>query len=130
VRTPDELNRFVKNTAPGTQVSLQYILPGGQSKQTRVALQSIDPALEQALIGVPANNPPFQNPTPQTVRRQLTESTRANLLREKDGGVTANTILLETELQLMHEEILRLRQRIEVLEQKQPQGQNPYRKLL
>ena len=130
VRTPDELNRFVKNTAPGTQVSLQYILPGGQSKQTRVALQSIDPVLEQALIGVPTNNPPFQNPTPQTVRRQLTESTRANLLREKNGSVTANTIVLKTEIQLMHEEILRLRQRIEELEQKQTQGQNPYRKLL
>ena len=69
-------------------------------------------------------------PTPQTVRRQLTESTRANLLREKNGSVTANTILLKTEIQLMHEEILRLRQRIEELEQKQTQGQNPYRKLL
>jgi len=130
VRTPDELNRFVKNTAPGTQVSLQYVLPGGQTKQASVALQSIDPALEQALIGVPANNPPSQAPTLQTTRRQLSKPTPSNLLRQENGAVTINTVLLKTEVQLMREEILRLRQRVELLEQKKPQSQNTYRKLL
>ncbi|MBT6458427.1 MAG: PDZ domain-containing protein [Planctomycetaceae bacterium] len=130
VRTPDELNRFVKNTAPGTQVSLQYVLPGGQSKQASVALQSIDPALEQALIGVPANNPPSQAPTLQTARRQLPEPTPSDLLRQKENAVTINTVLLQTEVQLMREEILRLRQRIESLEQKKIQSQKPYQKLL
>ncbi|MDA7886457.1 PDZ domain-containing protein [Pirellulales bacterium] len=130
VRTPDELNRFVKNTAPGTQVSLQYVLPGGQTKQASVALQSIDPALEQALIGVPANNPPSQAPTLQTTRRQLSKPTPSNLLRQENGAVTINTVLLKTEVQLMREEILRLRQRVELLEQKKPQSQNTYQKLL
>jgi hypothetical protein len=130
VRTPDELNRFVRNTAPGTLVSLQYVLPGGQTKQASVALQSIDPALEQALIGVPANNPPSQAPTLQTTRRQLSKPTPSNLLRQENGAVTINTVLLKTEVQLMREEILRLRQRVELLEQKKPQSQNTYRKLL
>jgi C-terminal processing protease CtpA/Prc len=130
VRTPDELNRFVKNAAPGTQVSLQYVLPGGQSKQASVALQSIDPALEQALIGVPANNLPSQAPTLQTARRQLPEPTPSNLLQQGENAATLNTVLLKTEVQLMREEILRLRQRVELLEQKKTQSQNPYRKLL
>ena len=129
VRTPDELNRFVKNTAPGTQVSLQYVLPGGQSKQASVALQSIDPALEQALIGVPANNSPSQAPTLQTARRLLPEPTPSNLPQQDDNTATLNTVILETEVQLMREEIFRLRQRIELLEQKKTQSQNPYQKL-
>ena len=130
VRTPDELNRFVRNTAPGTLVSLQYVLPGGQAKQASVALQSIDPALEQALIGVPANNPPSQAPTLQTARRQLSKPVPSNLLRQENGAVSINTALFKTEVQLMREEILRLRQRVELLEQKKPQSHNTYRKLL
>ena len=130
VRTPDELNRFVRNTAPGTLVSLQYVLPGGQAKQASVALQSIDPSLEQALIGVPANNPSSQAPALQTARRQLSKQAPSNLLRQENGAVSINTALLKTEVQLMREEILRLRQRVELLEQKKPQSHNTYRKLL
>ena len=131
VRSPDELNHFVRTTAPGTLVSLQYVLPGGQSRQTNVALQSINPALEQALIGVPANDLPPDTLNTQTVRRRLPEPADSKLLQKKPENTAAKPVLLETEIQLLREEILQLRIRIEMLEQSDhPDKKRQYRKLL
>jgi hypothetical protein len=131
VRSPDELNHFVRTTAPGTLVSLQYVLPGGQSRQTNVALQSINPALEQALIGVPANDLPPDTLNTQTVHRRLPEPTDSKLLQKKPENTAAKPVLLETEIQLLREEILQLRIRIEMLEQSDhPDKKRQYRKLL
>ncbi len=131
VRSPDELNHFVRNTAPGTLISLQYVLPGGQSRQTDVALQSIDPALEQALIGVPANDLHPETFNTQTVRRRLPEPANSELLQKKPTNTAAKPLLIETEIQVLREEVLRLRRRIETLEQINHLDQNSqYRKLL
>ncbi len=128
VRSPDELNRFVRTTAPGTLVSLEYVLPGGQSRQTNVALQSIDPALEQALIGVPSKDSPSGT---QTVRRRLSEPESSKPLQNKSESTAEKPILLETEIQLLREEIMRLRIRIDELEQSdRPDEKRQYRKLL
>ena len=128
VRSPDELNRFVRTTAPGTLVSLQYVLPGGQSKQTNVALQSIDPALEQALIGVPSIDLPSGT---QTVRRRLSEPENSKPLQNNSESTAAEPVLIETEIQLLREEILRLRIRIDELEQSDHSDEKrQYRKLL
>jgi membrane-associated protease RseP (regulator of RpoE activity) len=128
VRSPDELNRFVRTTAPGTLVSLEYVLPGGQSRQTNVALQSIDPALEQALIGVPSKDSPSGT---QTVRRRLSEPESLKPLQNKSESTAEKPILLETEIQLLREEIMRLRIRIDELEQSdRPDEKRQYRKLL
>ena len=128
VRSPDELNRFVRTTAPGTLVSLQYVLPGGQSKQTNVALQSIDPALEQALIGVPSIDLPSRT---QTVRRRLSEPEKSKPLQNNSESTAAEPVLIETEIQLLREEILRLRIRIDELEQSDHSDEKKqYRKLL
>ena len=131
VRSPDELNHFVKNTAPGTLVSLQYVLPGGQSRQTDVALQSIDPALEQALIGVPANDLPSETLNIQTVRRLLPEPANSILPQKQPKNTAEKPLLIETEIQLLREELLRLRRRIETLEQSDHTDENSqYQKLL
>jgi hypothetical protein len=131
VRSPDELNHFVRNTAPGTLVSLQYVLPGGQSRQTDVALQSIDPALEQALIGVPANDLPSETLNIQTVRRLLPEPANSILPQKQPKNTAEKPLLIETEIQLLREELLRLRRRIETLEQSDHTDENSqYQKLL
>jgi hypothetical protein len=131
VRSPDELNHFVRNTAPGTLVSLQYVLPGGQSRQTDVALQSIDPALEQALIGVPANDLPSETLNIQTVRRLLPEPANSILPQKQPKNTDEKPLLIETEIQLHREELLRLRRRIETLEQSDHTDENSqYQKLL
>ena len=130
VRSPDELNHFVRNTAPGTLVSLQYVLPGGQSRQTDVALQSIDPALEQALIGVPANDSPTEDQNIQIVRRPSPQPTNLKLF-QNNPETTTKPVLMETEIQLLREEVLRLRRRVEVLEQNaNPNKNSPNRKIL
>jgi len=131
VRSPDELNQFVRNTAPGTLVSLQYVLPGGQSRQTNVALQSINPAMEQALIGVPTNDSPPETRNTQTVRRHLPEPANSMLPQKQPRNTAAKPLLIETEIQLLREEILRLRSRIEMLEQNNQTNKNSqYQKLL
>ena len=131
MRSPDELNHFVRNTAPGTLVSLQYVLPGGQSRQTDVSLQSIDPALEQALIGVPANDLPSETLNIQTVRRLLPEPANSILPQKQPKNTAEKPLLIETEIQLLREELLRLRRRIETLEQSDHTDENSqYQKLL
>lgn len=131
VRSPDELNQFVRNSAPGTLVSLQYVLPGGQSRQTDVALQSINPAMEQALIGVPANDSPPVTQNTQTVRRHLPEPANSMLPQKQPKNTAAKPLLIETEIQLLREEILRLRSRIETLEQNNhTDKKSQYQKLL
>ena len=117
VRSPDELNHFVLNTAPGTLVSLQYVLPGGQSMRTDVALQRIDPALEQALIGVPANDSPTEDQNIQIVRRPLPQPTNLKLFQNTPDNTATKPVLIESEIQLLREEVLRLRRRVKVLEQ-------------
>jgi hypothetical protein len=57
----------------GTPVPLQYVLPGGQSKQAEVVLQSLQQPLERALIGDgdagQTAEPPSLQPAPLTTRR-------------------------------------------------------------
>ncbi|MEO2001165.1 MAG: hypothetical protein ABGW75_06020, partial [Pirellulales bacterium] len=97
-------------------------------RQTNVALQSIDPALEQALIGVPSKDSPSGT---QTVRRRLSEPESLKPLQNKSESTAEKPILLETEIQLLREEIMRLRIRIDELEQSdRPDEKRQYRKLL
>ena len=131
VRSPDELNQFVRTTAPGTLVSLQYVLPGGQSRQTDVALQRIDPALEQALIGVPAHDLSSETRDIQTVRRPFPEPANSILPLKQPKNTAEKPLLIETELHVLREELLRLRRRIETLEQSDHTDENGrYQKLL
>jgi hypothetical protein len=62
----------------GTPVPLHYVLPGGESKQADVVLQSLEQPLERALIGSgetgqtaepPSLQPAPLQPAPLTTRR-------------------------------------------------------------
>lgn len=51
VRSPQDLTHLVARGPVGTPVPLRYVLPGGESKQADVVLQSLEQPLERALIG-------------------------------------------------------------------------------
>ena len=73
VRSPHDLTHLVSRGPVGTPVPLQYVLPGGESKQADVVLQSLEQPLERALIGdgntAQTLEPPALQSTPQTSRR-------------------------------------------------------------
>ena len=76
--------------------------------QGKQFLQSIDPALEQALIGVPANDSPTEDQNIQIVRRPSPQPTNLKLF-QNNPETTTKPLLMETEIQLLREEVLRLR---------------------
>jgi hypothetical protein len=91
VRSPQDLTHLVARGPVGTPVPLHYVLPGGQSKQADVVLQSLEQPLERALIGSEENGqmtdqatvqtaaPPTLQPAPLTTRRvQQTAGTRSD----------------------------------------------------
>ena len=77
VRSPQDLTQLVSHGPVGTPVPIQYVLPGGQSKQADVVLQSLEQPLERALtggdsFGRTADTPSLQpavEPSPLTTRR-------------------------------------------------------------
>jgi membrane-associated protease RseP (regulator of RpoE activity) len=73
VRSPQDLTQLVARGPVGTPVPLQYVLPGGQSKQADVVLQSLEQPLERALVGDGdpgrPTEPPTLQPAPLTTRR-------------------------------------------------------------
>ena len=77
VRSPQDLTQLVSHGPVGTPVPIQYVLPGGQSKQADVVLQSLEQPLERALTGSDsfgrtADTPSLQpavEPSPLTTRR-------------------------------------------------------------
>jgi len=78
VRSPHDLTQLVSRGPVGTPVPLHYVLPGGESKQADVVLQSLEQPLERALIGSgetgqtaepPSLQPAPLQPAPLTTRR-------------------------------------------------------------
>lgn len=123
VRSPAELNQFVTESTPGRLISLEYVLPGGVAKRAEIELQALDPALEQALTGVPTAELQQPQPTPRVTRRPYPIP-----FGERPAGSTEATTapvdasLVRQELSLLREEVLRLRSRLDQLERDQPTG--------
>ena len=73
VRSPQDLTQLVARGPVGTPVPLHYVLPGGESKQAEVVLQSLEQPLERALVGDGepgrSTEPPALQPAPLTTRR-------------------------------------------------------------
>ena len=51
VRSPSDLTSVVTSSPAGRPITLQYILPGGETRRAEVSLQSLELPLERALIG-------------------------------------------------------------------------------
>ena len=107
VRGPQELTRLVTSSPVGSPVPLQYVLPGGESREAEVVLQSLELPLEQALVGE------RDAAAPNTNRPRWTERVAAPTI----APATASTPLtLEEEVRLLRRQIERLEQRLERLE--------------
>jgi len=116
VRSPQDLTQLVTHGPAGTPVTLQYVLPGGESRHASVVLQSLDEPLERALVG-DASDPrpvvptPLQTPPVPQVARRVAPATA---FRPADDGSTI--IRLEAALRRMTEQLERVDRRLEQLE--------------
>ena len=66
VRSPVELTQLVTSGPIDRPVTVQFVLPGGESKKAEVKLQALEVPLERALVGESAASP---TPTPAPVLR-------------------------------------------------------------
>lgn len=104
VRGPQELTRLVTSSPVGSPVPLQYVLPGGESREAEVVLQSLELPLEQALVG--DDDPAVTNPgTPRRAERFAAPTVAPT------AAVTPLT--LEEEVRLLRRQVERLEQRLE-----------------
>jgi len=83
VRSPQDLSMLVTRGPVGKPVTLHYVLPGGESKQTDVVLQALEEPLERALVGdggsqtvAPPTLQPAPQPASQTSRRLASQAVR------------------------------------------------------
>ena len=107
VRNPLDLTRLVTSGPVGAPVPLQYVLPGGESRQADVVLQSIEAPLERALVGETAKET-FED-FREAERKMTPPSTRPAL--EQDALST-----VREEIRELHDHIEQLERRIERLE--------------
>ena len=107
VRGPEELTRLVTSGPVGAPVPLQYVLPGGESREAEVVLQSLELPLERALVA--DDDPAAANPSiPRRTERFVPPAI---------APTTASVPLtLGDEVRLLRREIERLEQRLERLE--------------
>jgi len=121
VRSPQDLTHLVARGPVGTPVPLHYVLPGGQSKQADVVLQSLEQPLERALIGSeetgPATGqavpPPALQPAPLTTRR--VQPTAGYQSDEQSNEPTAPARLEEL-LRRMNNRLEQIERRLERIE--------------
>lgn len=114
VRSPQDLTDLVTQGPVGRPVPLEYVLPGGESRNAEVVLQSLDRPLEQALVGseprpvTPGSETPSLAPAPNISRRvQPTVATR--------GPESEPLVRLEELLRRINDRLDRLEQRFERL---------------
>ena len=121
VRSPQDLTHLVARGPVGTPVPLHYVLPGGQSKQADVVLQSLEQPLERALIGSeetgqatgPTTAPPSLQPAPLTTRR--VQPTAGYQSDEQSNAPTAPARLEEL-LRRMNNRLEQIERRLERIE--------------
>jgi len=117
VRSPQDLTQLVARGPVGTPVPLHYVLPGGQSKQADVVLQSLQQPLERALIGDgdagQMAEPPALQTAPLTTRR--VQST-AGYQSAEQSAEPATLVRLEELLLRMNNRLEQLERRLERIE--------------
>lgn len=117
VRSPQDLTQLVARGPVGTPVPLHYVLPGGQSKQADVVLQSLEQPLERALIGDgdagQSAEPPSLQTAPLTTRRV---QPTAGYEPAEQSAEPATLVRLEELLLRMNNRLEQLERRLERIE--------------
>jgi membrane-associated protease RseP (regulator of RpoE activity) len=88
VRSPGELTQLVTSSPVDRPVTVQFVLPGGESKRADVVLQPLSAPLQRALTGEPVATavPTLEpGPVPQRVERVSGEREQATILDEVRG---------------------------------------------
>ena len=121
VRSPQDLTQLVARGPVGTPVPLHYVLPGGQSKQADVVLQSLEQPLERALIGdgdaAQSAEPPSLQTAPLTTRRvQPTAGYQPAEQSADQSAEPATLVRLEELLLRMNNRLEQLERRLERIE--------------
>jgi membrane-associated protease RseP (regulator of RpoE activity) len=107
VRSPGELTQLVSAGPLDRPVTLQFVLPGGESRRASVDLQSLTAPVVEALAGPQATTTiPTLEPGPRRAERPVTGA-RAN-----DGEATA----IREELRLLRQRLERLERRLQSVE--------------
>ena len=121
VRSPQDLTHLVARGPVGTPVPLHYVLPGGQSKQADVVLQSLEQPLERALIGSeetgqatgPTAALPALQPAPLTTRRV---QPTAGYQSDEQSNEPTTPARLEELLRRMNNRLEQIERRLERIE--------------
>ena len=85
VRSPLELAEMVTTGPVDRPTTLEFVLPGGQSRRAEVVLQSLEAPLERALVGgaEPATAVPALEPGPTPARAERPVTFDPTLLRDE-----------------------------------------------
>jgi membrane-associated protease RseP (regulator of RpoE activity) len=99
VRSPVELTQLVTSGPVDRPVSLEFILPSGESRRADVVLQALEAPLEEALVGTlaPADVPAL-DPGPAAVRTERPTVAGDAALRAEIRGLRARLDRLEQAL--------------------------------
>jgi hypothetical protein len=107
VRGPQELTQLVTSSPVGAALPLQYVLPGGESREADVVLQSLERPLEEALIGDDASSAAAAGGV-RRAERYLPDAIAP--------AAATSPSTLEEEIRLLRRQIDRLERRLERLE--------------
>jgi len=107
VRSPIELANMVSSGPVDRPVTLQFVLPGGESKRAEVVLQSLEAPLERVLVGAPepTASAPTLEPGPTARRAERPAS---------PAGEAADAPL-QDEVRWLRSRLERLERRLEAL---------------
>jgi membrane-associated protease RseP (regulator of RpoE activity) len=107
VRSPGELTQLVSAGPLDRPVTLQFVLPGGESRRASVELQSLTAPVVEALAGPQVTTAiPTLEPGPRRAERPVTDA------RATDAEATA----IREELRLLRQRLERLERRLQSVE--------------
>ena len=115
VRSPQDLTQLVARGPVGTPVPLRYVLPGGQSKQADVVLQSLQQPLERALIG-DGDGDAGQTAEPPSLQTAPLTTRRVQPTAGYQSAEPATLVRLEELLLRMNNRLEQLERRLERIE--------------
>ena len=109
VRSPKELTQLVANGRIDTPVTLQYVMPGGEAREAKVSLQSLEVPLERVLVGEAFSQPTAEGGAVGRIAQKQ---------RLGEVGAAAEEISPQPPAQSLAEEVQVLRKQIDFLERK------------
>jgi membrane-associated protease RseP (regulator of RpoE activity) len=112
VSDPGDLTRLVTGGPVGAPVSLEYVLPGGESRRADVVLQSLELPLERALLGGGPPEGGEPSPLPLQARRPAVSQPR------DPSGQMVTELERSSPRESLEQEVILLRLRIEALERR------------